>query len=446
MRGVVLHTGPCMDRNRLIAFGLLVASLGVADRTLHHLAPISLSTVGHRDSANAALYGWGFNPGERIHMRDPDTGEVFIAPANNHGWRDLDREVAKPEGVFRILALGDSNTFGVLVPADETWTRVLERRLAAAGSRAEVLNISYPQWGTDQELEALRLEGVRYRPDLVVVQFTINDLTDIADVVQQDPIRKPFFYRLDASGAPKRHENPAFRPSSARDPLHALAAQSELLKRSYLAATNIARLTSSQYLATEQSVDQLKIVLGLAGDDPLLRRLDERIGKRLSASALDALIQETGRSANRDAILRILENQPFKRFWLSLQYDPPALDTQREDWRLLLSLLREMQKTTASIGAGMAILSDHEEGLYDWERYWLRIVPGDAGKRRFLAPTYALRDFAAEHGIGFIANREKHARARNDSHPNRDGTRAMAANVYAYLMEHYRDRLPAARR
>ena len=93
----------------------------------------------------------------------------------------------------------------------------------------------------------------------------------------------------------------------------------------------------------------------------------------------------------------------------------------------------------------MAILSDQEEGLYDWERYWFRIGPGVEAKRRFLQPTEALRAFASEHGIGFIGNVQAHVRARNDSHPNREGTRAMADNAYAYVAAHYRDRVARTR-
>lgn len=439
------HACSSMKSNHLIAFIVLVLSFVSADCALHHLAPISLSTVGRRDSANAVHYGWGFDPGERIHLRDPDTGEVFIAPANNHGWRDVDREYTKPDGTFRILALGDSNTFGVLVPAEETWTRLLERQLVAAGWRAEVINVGYPQWGTDQELEALRIEGIRYRPDLVILQFTINDLTDNTDVIKTDATRKPFYYTLGSGDALERHDNPAFRPAVVRDPVRAVAARSEILKRSYLLATNIAHRFRHKYVAVEPSIDQLRLVLGLGDGSPLISALSERIGSGLSPRWLDALIERTGHAADGEMILRILENQPLKRFWVSLQYDPAPPAPTRDEWRLLLRLVREIQATAASGGAELALLSDQEEGLYEWERYWYRIGPGAEIKANYLKPTSVLRDFASKYGIGFVENREKHVRARNDPHPNREGTRAMAANVYAYVVSRYRSRLDATR-
>src|SRR2546428_6902846 len=90
------------------------------------------ATIGHTASLNAQLYGWGFSPGEEILLGNPDTGEVYRSVANNHGWRDLDRTFANPDGKYRILVLGDSVTFGPVVPDDKTYTRILANKLQAA--------------------------------------------------------------------------------------------------------------------------------------------------------------------------------------------------------------------------------------------------------------------------------------------------------------------------
>ena len=71
--------------------------------------------------------------------------------------------------------LGDSVTYGAIVGQADTYTAVLERKLRANGVDAEVINISYGGWGADQELEALTLEGLAYKPDLVILQFCHND-------------------------------------------------------------------------------------------------------------------------------------------------------------------------------------------------------------------------------------------------------------------------------
>ena len=54
---------------------------------------------------------------------------------NAYGLRDRDYPVAKPEGTFRIVGLGDSVMFGWGVAQDEPFLEVLERRLAETSSR-----------------------------------------------------------------------------------------------------------------------------------------------------------------------------------------------------------------------------------------------------------------------------------------------------------------------
>src|SRR5262245_31448754 len=158
------------------------------------------ATIGHTASPNALLYGWGFSREEQILLGNPDTGEVYTSVANNHGWRDLDRTFSNPDGKYRILVLGDSVTFGPVVPDDKTYTRILANKLQAAGYNAEVINISEGGWGTDQELEALAQEGVKYKPNLIVLQFDTNDLSDNVFYLRESSRGlKPIFYSLDKS-------------------------------------------------------------------------------------------------------------------------------------------------------------------------------------------------------------------------------------------------------
>lgn len=48
---------------------------------------------------------------------------------NEFGFRGPNRALDKPDGVFRILVLGDSYTYGLGVANDETYCRVLENLL-----------------------------------------------------------------------------------------------------------------------------------------------------------------------------------------------------------------------------------------------------------------------------------------------------------------------------
>ena len=76
----------------------------------------------------------------------------------------------------KVLLLGDSFTFGQGVPYETTWGAVLERSLQARGLRLHTINAGIQGMDTRSELLLLRELEPRYRPDVVVVGFLINDL------------------------------------------------------------------------------------------------------------------------------------------------------------------------------------------------------------------------------------------------------------------------------
>jgi hypothetical protein len=102
------------------------------------------------------------------------------------------------------VVIGDSVTRGV-VPLDALYTRQFERLLRQSGMKVEVVTIGCGGWSTDQELEALRLEGLAYDPDVVLVQFDANDLDEVlSPYVGMDKKKlywaKPFRYDLSPDG------------------------------------------------------------------------------------------------------------------------------------------------------------------------------------------------------------------------------------------------------
>jgi GDSL-like Lipase/Acylhydrolase family len=104
---------------------------------------------------------------------------------NAQGQRDdADRPTAKPEGVYRVVVLGDSFTFGGKVPLEQTFSRTLERKFQRLDARRyEVINLAVPGYNTEQEMLSLREAGLAYRPDLVVVNFVLNDAGQMVQLV-----------------------------------------------------------------------------------------------------------------------------------------------------------------------------------------------------------------------------------------------------------------------
>lgn len=101
---------------------------------------------------------------------------------NSHGLRDREIPYEKPPDVYRILVLGDSQTFGFGVEAEQTYAKLLEQGLKPPpGSpyrRIETLNAGVIGTGTAHQLYFLQEEGWKYRPDAVVVGFFFNDVVE----------------------------------------------------------------------------------------------------------------------------------------------------------------------------------------------------------------------------------------------------------------------------
>ncbi|SVD20911.1 uncharacterized protein METZ01_LOCUS373765, partial [marine metagenome] len=85
----------------------------------------------------------------------------------------------KETNVRRILALGDSFTFGFGVEGHEAYPKRLEGLLNEARRDYEVINAGFPGYGTLQELRYLEEEGLALSPDVVLIGFfEFNDFTD----------------------------------------------------------------------------------------------------------------------------------------------------------------------------------------------------------------------------------------------------------------------------
>ncbi len=100
---------------------------------------------------------------------------------NSLGFRDdRDYTIGKAPDTVRILVLGDSVTFGHGTRFETSYPYLVEQRLKQwrPDVRWEIWNLGVPGYNTGQELSYLQEVGPRYQPDLVVVGFYGNDLTN----------------------------------------------------------------------------------------------------------------------------------------------------------------------------------------------------------------------------------------------------------------------------
>ena len=90
-------------------------------------------------------------PGGFYVMKSDAAGWPPWEEFNADGLRDRTRPHEKPDGVRRVVVLGDSVTLGAQIRRDQAFPQLLEARLAAAGRPIEVMNVALWGWSTRQE-------------------------------------------------------------------------------------------------------------------------------------------------------------------------------------------------------------------------------------------------------------------------------------------------------
>ena len=115
------------------------------------------------------LIGHEHAPNRQAHLMGVDFR------TNSHGLRDHEFSLERAPGKLRVAMLGDSLTVGWGVPAEATFAKRIERMYAAAGIDAEVINFGVGNYNTVQEVQAFLADGRRYQPDVIVLNYFVND-------------------------------------------------------------------------------------------------------------------------------------------------------------------------------------------------------------------------------------------------------------------------------
>lgn len=227
----------------------------VIQRPLYLQEP-GFETTGHKYIFDERL-GWRNIP----NWRSTTHGQTLSI--NSKGLRDREYPLEKPDGIKRILVLGDSFTWGYGVADEQVYTEVLEQRLSAF----EVINTGVSGWGTDQEYLFLVNEGTLYSPDVVVLAFFImNDpVENVSSRVYE--MNKPVFIdeQLTLGNVPvsKPHVSPRVR--GHEDPIaitlaimHAISKECAMRECDLVIMKfgRFLRPTSDILLADEQTISQ----------------------------------------------------------------------------------------------------------------------------------------------------------------------------------------------
>ncbi len=415
---------------------------------LRIFTPIGFSNFGYLNSPNGLKYGWGFAPYDVVRIENPDSSKVIYDRINNHGWRDRNRTYDNKGKSFRVVVLGDSEVFGYIVPKEKTFTFLLEERFKKEGKNIEIINIAYSGWSTSQQLEALKKDALKYKPDLVIVNFVGNDLFE--NIIHLDDSkfgnRIPFFHEIDANGELKRRNNPRFAYEMNSITRQYLISKFEILKRLWLVRLIVKNKKRKKYVIATGQINIIALIFGDKLPKNFLIELEKYRGVEMSKSELERFLNEFKLSDyKKEIILRISENRGFLREFngFGLYKKPSYANTshgkneKRKEtfrWSLYFKIMKKMKSILEDKKIPLAITSDYGPKRYDWATYWHLASGKKEEKNYFLKINDKLRSFAIKNQMLFIDPPINDFRARNDPHLNEAGNYAKAEGLYQFLM------------
>jgi len=113
------------------------------------------------------------------------TGVPYLNYSLNPDWEDINSRgyrgdlvtLPKPDGIFRIVAIGGSTTYGHGLPTDQTWPYQLQQILRDQYglAKVEVVNLGAPGYYSLDSVVNLATRGLAHEPDLVLAYDGVND-------------------------------------------------------------------------------------------------------------------------------------------------------------------------------------------------------------------------------------------------------------------------------
>lgn len=159
---------------QLLLIGLLVNNIANKKKDVLGLAsvnPIKKEDISLNPTENLKFF---YEPVTSTNSAQFELGKYNARHTINSDTLNdrLNYSTQKPDGVFRIITLGDSFTYGLHVNTRENWTELLEDKLNTLSckntNKFEVINLGVGGYDNQYSLERYRKRGIKYSPDLII--------------------------------------------------------------------------------------------------------------------------------------------------------------------------------------------------------------------------------------------------------------------------------------
>ncbi len=132
--------------------------------------PLAKPTI-HQIYRASPVFGYELIPGEKGLGVLRNT--III---NSAGFRDKEYPKEKESGIYRIMVIGDSFTFGMGVNLEDTYVKGIKKLLQNENINLEVINCGVTGYVMWQNYEVLKRKVLPYKPDLVILGIFLNDI------------------------------------------------------------------------------------------------------------------------------------------------------------------------------------------------------------------------------------------------------------------------------
>ena len=155
-------------KNKFILIILVIILIfSFTEITLRVIAHLNRKTLFSVLTVDDPVLDWRLTP----NYSDVKAG-IYI---NSLGFRGREFKKEKEAGIFRIIALGDSCTFGV-GSQGTTYPEILEKELNNSVNKYEVINAGVPGYTSSQVFLYLQRDLLSYKPDLILVYVGWNNI------------------------------------------------------------------------------------------------------------------------------------------------------------------------------------------------------------------------------------------------------------------------------
>ncbi len=151
-----------------------------------HILNLKSSSQGYPNEL--WVYDENLDYKDRPNFRGHFSGQLYNSieiNINSLGLRDFEFKLAKAPGVYRILVLGDSITFGAGIRLKDTYVKQTEKLLDhSAAQPYQLINAGVSGYHFRHYYIFIKDNIAKFDPDSIVIGFCINDVRPM-DVVRQ---------------------------------------------------------------------------------------------------------------------------------------------------------------------------------------------------------------------------------------------------------------------